>query len=214
MPWSRTCLIRSSTRPVCTTPEGRGGLVHEDDAVRPHRGARNRDRLTLPAGQGRHRGARRAKPHAQALELFARLPAHRRAVDEAELAEQARQDDLPAEKQILERRQIGGKREILIDRRYAVSLRVVGRIEGDRLAGDKDLPLVWPVRAGKDFHERRLARAVVADEGADFSSVDGEVSAIESAHMPEPARDRTGFEQRRVIRANLRSQDRCCSRTR
>ena len=68
-----------------------------------------------------------------------------------------------------------------------MSLRVVGGIEGDRLAGDKDLPLVRPVRAGKDFHERRLPGAVVADEGADFPGVDGEVSAIECAHMPEPA---------------------------
>jgi hypothetical protein len=113
--------------------------------------------------------------------LFAGLPAHRRTVDQAELAEQARQDDLAAKKQILERRQIGGKSEILINRRYAVSLRVVGRVEGDRLAGDKDLPLVWTVRAGKDLYKRRLARAVVPDEGADFSSVDGEVSAIERA---------------------------------
>ncbi len=146
--------------------------------------------------------------------MFACLPAHRRAVDEAELAEQARQDDLPAEKQILERRQIGGKSEILIDRRNAVSLRVVGGIEGDRLAGDKDLPLVRPVRPRKDLHERRLARAVVADEGADLPGVDGEVSAIESAHMPEPASDRAGFEQRRVIRATPRSQGRCCLRRR
>ena len=177
-----------------------GGLVHEDDAVRPHRGARDRDRLTLPAGQGGYRSARRAKPDAQALELLARLPAHRRAVDEAELAEQARQDDLPAEKQILERRQIGGKREILVDRRNAMSLRVIGGIECDRLAGQKDLPLVRPVRAGEDLHQRRLAGAVVADKRADFSRLDGEVRAIESAHMPEAARDRTGFEQRRHLR--------------
>ena len=129
--------------------------------------------------------------------MFAGLPAHRCAVDEAESAEQARQDDLPAKKQILERRQIGGKSEILIDRRDAVSLRVVGGIKGDQLAGDKDLPLVRPVRARKDFHERRLPGAIVADKGADFPSVDGEVSAVECAHMPEPATDRTGFEQRR-----------------
>src|ERR1700728_297832 len=32
--------------------QGRRGLVHEDHAVGPHRGARNRDRLTLPAGEG------------------------------------------------------------------------------------------------------------------------------------------------------------------
>jgi hypothetical protein len=32
--------------------QSRGGLVHEDDAVRPHRGARDSDRLTLPAGEG------------------------------------------------------------------------------------------------------------------------------------------------------------------
>src|ERR1700728_5198937 len=86
--------------------------------------------------------------------------------------------------------QIGGKSEILIDRRNAVSLCVVGGIEGGRLAGDKDLPLVRPVRARKDFHERRLAGAVVADEGADVPCVDSEVSAIECAHMPEPATDR------------------------
>jgi hypothetical protein len=78
-----------------------------------------------------------------------------------------------------------------------LSLRVVGRIEGDRLAGDQDLPLVRPLGSGEDLYERRLARAVVADEGADFAGVDGEVSAIESAHMPEPAADRAGFEQRR-----------------
>ena len=29
--------------------QGRRGFVHEDDAVRPHRGARDRNRLTLPA---------------------------------------------------------------------------------------------------------------------------------------------------------------------
>ena len=54
------------------------------------------------------------------------MPAHRRTVDEAKLPQQARQDDLSAEKQILKWRQIGGESEILIDRRYALSLRVVG----------------------------------------------------------------------------------------
>src|ERR1700735_3661715 len=78
-----------------------------------------------------------------------------------------------------------------------MSLRVVGGIEGDRLAGDKNLSLVRPVRARKDLHERRLPGPIVADEGAYFPRVDSEVSAIECAHMPEPARDRTGFEQRR-----------------
>ena len=90
----------------------------------------------------------------KALELFARLTPHRCAVDEAKSAEQARQDNLPAEKQIFVRGQIGGEREILINRRNAMSLRVVGGIEGDRFAGQKDLPLVRPVGAGQDLHQR------------------------------------------------------------
>jgi hypothetical protein len=50
------------------------------------------------------------------------------------------------------------------------------------LSAHDDLAAVGPVNAGKDVDERRLARAVFADQGAQFAGAQGKINLIEGAH--------------------------------
>jgi hypothetical protein len=61
----------------------------------------------------------------------------------------------------------------------------------DPLAADDDLPAVAVVDAHQDVHQRRLAGAVLADEGVNLAREDIEVDAVEGEHAGECLDDAT-----------------------
>ena len=69
----------------------------------------------------------------------------------------------------------------------------------DRLALEEDLAAVGGMRAGDALDERRLARAVVADERHHLAAADLEVDVGERLHRPEGLRDVPELEEWRVV---------------
>src|ERR1700674_1954289 len=69
-----------------------------------------------------------------------------------------------------------------MDDRDAERLRVFGRRDDDRLALDLDRTAIRVYRAGEDFHQRRFAGAVFADQRMHLAAPDVEVDAVERAH--------------------------------
>src|SRR3954465_2373150 len=95
----------------------RGGrLVHEDDLARPRHRPADRAALGRPAGHRRARPARVLKADAEALERLVRTPVHLAVVEEPEPPEQPAAQHLAAEEQVGRRVELGGEREVLVDR--------------------------------------------------------------------------------------------------
>ena len=156
----------------------RGGrLVEDDDARRRRRRAGDGDDLALGDREGfddRLGVERDAEP----VEKRAGLAVHAAIVDEAEAA-----DRLAAEEDVLGDAEIGLEVELLVHRDDAEGLGV-GRVgDPDRLAGEADRAAVGPVDAGDDFHERRLAGTVLAEERVHLAG-----AQIEARPRRAPAR--------------------------
>ena len=86
---------------------------------------------------------------AEARERLVGAAAHRRLVQEAELAEQAAADDLAAEEQVGRRVELGRQREVLVDGLDPERARLERRVELDRLALEEDLAGVGLLDAGQ-----------------------------------------------------------------
>src|SRR5262249_9541844 len=69
--------------------------------------------------------------------------------------------------------------EVLVDGLDAGAARVDGALEVHRLAVEQDLALVGDRRARQRLDERRLAGAVVADDGEELAGAPLEVGAVE-----------------------------------
>ena len=68
------------------------------------------------------------------------------------------------EAHVVENRQIGNKRRVLIDRHDAVKARLLGRAKRPRRAADRDGPAVRREHAGENLHQGALARPVGAHQ--------------------------------------------------
>ena len=170
----RLCEIRITARPCspsrltsASTWRGlgdaeRGGRLVEDHELGvPHHGLGDRHGLALAAGEagdGLAHGAQRGD--GEALQRLARLGLHRGLV---ELAHPV--DQLAAEVHVLDDVQVVAQREVLVDDLDAEVRRVLRAVDAHRLALEADLPAVDRVDARDALDQRRLARAVVADEG-------------------------------------------------
>ena len=83
--------------------------------------------------------------------------------------------DLVAEEQVRDHVEVLAEREVLVDGGDP-KLQCVARAgHGDRLAAEADLAGGRRVHAGEHLDQRRLARAVVADERDDLAGMDVEV---------------------------------------
>ena len=81
-------------------------------------------------------------------------------------AEQAAPGRLPAQEQVGRRREILREVQFLMDEHDAVSCRApVNAGESHRPAVEQDVARVGPIDAGEDFHQRRFAGPVLADDG-------------------------------------------------
>src|SRR5581483_3724134 len=140
--------------------ERRRGLVEDHEARVPHHRTRDRNRLPLAARECRDPLADRAdRRHAEAPERRARLRLPRR------LAQALETLRLPAQVHVLDDVEVVREREILVDDLDPELRGLLRAVHGHRLAVEEELALVHRVDAGDALDERRLAGAVVADEG-------------------------------------------------
>src|SRR5690606_33899529 len=117
---------------------------------------------------------------------------HLGAVDQAAAAR------LAAEVDVLGDGPLGQEVELLEDRGDAGGLRLERVGEGDGRAVELDGAGVGGLHPGEDLHERRLARAVLPDEGVDLAGTYLEVDAGEHLDPEEGLGDAAHPEERRV----------------
>ena len=79
-------------------------------------------------------------------------------------------------------RKVGNERKLLENADDAGAIGGGGRIEGDFRAIEHDASGVRRYDAGQDFDERRLARAVLAENGVNAAREHGEIRVGERAH--------------------------------
>ena len=79
--------------------------------------------------------------------------------------------------------------EVLVDHRDARVDRVTRRLELDRLAEEHDLALVRPVEAREDVRQRRLAGAVLSQQGVHLADGGLEVDAVVRDDRGKPLGD-------------------------
>ena len=116
------------------------------------------------------------------------------AFEPAETDEAAAVRPVAAEEDVLGDAERAGGRELLVDEADAEVLALAHRAERDRAAGEGDLAGRWREGAGDDVDERRLARAVLADEADDLAGRDAEVDAVQHRHVAEALRDAADLE--------------------
>ncbi len=157
----------------------RRGLVHDQDlGVGPER-PRDLDELLLGHREPSDLGLgvdRRADPIEEPPSPVAPLlPAD----------QSPRPGRFQADRDVLGDGQVGKQRRLLVDRRDPEGFgqdRVVGL---DQFPGDFKRPLVWLVGAGDDLDERRLPRAILADQGVDLARVQVERDPFQGADARE-----------------------------
>ena len=93
----------------------------------------------------------------------------------------------------------GDQHEVLVDHADPGRDRVARVVEGDGLAVDEDLALVVLVQPVEDVHQRRLAGAVLAEQGVDLAGLDRQVDVLVGDDPGEALRDPAELEPHRVL---------------
>src|SRR5690606_34359664 len=137
------------------------------------------DGLALAARKARYRAIAGRHGDADLLEPGMGLAPHGLLVEEAELAEKALAHDLAAEEDIGRHRQVRRDARILVERLHTRLQRVMRRLPDPAHAVEIDLAAVRLMRPGQHLDQRRLARAIVANEADHFSGAQGEVDIVE-----------------------------------
>ena len=75
----------------------------------------------------------------------------------------------------------------------------------DRLAVDEDLALVRLQQPVQDVHQRRLAGAVLAEQGVDLAWLDGQVDVVVGDQVTEALGDAAQFESQRNLPGRMRT---------
>jgi hypothetical protein len=151
--------------------QGGGRLVHHDELGVPAEGAEDLDLLLV------------GRPQRSGVAAAVELEADRRGQLAAAL--KARLARLDAEEDVLLDGERPHDRQLLRDQVDARVDRVPGRTEPDRLAREQHLAVVGGVRPGDDLAEGGLARPVLAHEGVDRASADGQADARQGARAAE-----------------------------
>ena len=125
---------------------------------------------------------------------LARRLLHRRPVEELERAEAP--PPLAAEKDIGGNIEIAAEREVLVDHLDAGGAGIERAAEATSRPSKRMVPVGRRVEAGQDFHQRRLAGAVVADQPDSLGRADREIDAVEGDNGSESLGDFRQLEQR------------------
>ena len=139
---------------------------------------------TTPSAHARQRG------HAERVEELDRLLLHRLLVESPRAVQQ-----LAAQEQVRDDVEVVAEREILVDGRDPVLVGGGGAADVRALAVDRDRARVRGLDPGDRLDQRRLAGAVVADQGDDLAGVDLEVDVDERLDTAEALADAGGTEQ-------------------
>ena len=99
-----------------------------------------------------------------------------------------------AEHHVLGDGEDGDEHEVLVHHADAGVHRVAGAGEVLHDVVEQDLALVGLVQAVEHVHQRRLARAVLAEQAVDLAGLDGEVDVIVGDEGAEPLGDAAEFE--------------------
>ena len=164
--------------------EHRGRLVHDQDARLAVEGLQDLDALLL---------ADRELPDpspgidckAVAFAKFGDVALDRRWVDE----EAAALGAVVAEHDVLGHREGLDEAKMLVHHADAGVERIARRVEAHRLAVQLDSALVGPVETGEDVRERRLAGAVLAEQGVHLAGGRLEADVVVRDHAWEALRD-------------------------
>jgi hypothetical protein len=146
-------------------------VEHEDPAIKGER-ARDLEELAV---SGRQRAGERVRidPQRQSTEHRLRAGAHRRLIKAAEAA------DLPAAENVGRDAEVRQAQHLLVDHADAVLDGLARAGRGKRLAAPADLAAIGLDQPGQDLQQRRLAGAVLADEGVRFALGDIEADAAQ-----------------------------------
>ena len=170
--------------------QGRRRLVEDDQIGFQRERFRDLDELALRGGKvARLRVERDRVLLTEIGENLARPPAHCR----------ARQPPGPAEigeENVLQDREVRREARLLHDHGDARVERLARAADVSRFAAIEDLAAVATDVTGNDAGERRLARAVRAQERMGDARPQGEIRADERARLREALRDRARFQKR------------------
>ena len=170
--------------------ERRRRLVHDEDLRSVGERLGDGDDLPSPDRQLAH-GLVDADVGADDADSRQRLLAHGRAVEHAAARE------LPPKKQIGGDVEARHEVELLEDGGDARGLRGARIVEANGPPLQKHFASVRSEDAGEDVHERRLAGAVLAEEGMNLAALEVEIDAAQSLHAAEMLGDPAHDEQRR-----------------
>ena len=148
--------------------EARGGLVHNHNFCLGRNRLGNLDHLLPPDGQISDQRRRRdlKRDH---VKILLSLLVNARELEEAPLLRFSSQKDIRTHIKIV--RQI----QFLVDHRDPQSQSGVGRIDGDPLAFEKNLPRGRLLDARQNFHQRAFARTIFADQRMHFARTNREI---------------------------------------
>ena len=168
----------------------RGRLVENDDARAGEQDPRKLDQLL-------HADREIAEPRAridiepEVLQLFGRRARHVAPGDDPETI-----DRLRPEKHIFCDAELRRDAEFLMDHADPRRQRVARRAEMHVLAVDLHLAFVGAMDAGDNFHQRALARAVLAGEAMNLAGKQRKVDASKRLDAAKRLRDAGQFQQR------------------
>ena len=193
-PCSPSRLTSASTWRVCATPSAAVGSSRIDELGVPHHGLGHGDRLTLAAGEagdrladGADRGHGEAASVSWALASIA-VSSRRRAPSTSSRPRYM----------FWTTSRLSREREVLVDDLDPEPRGVLGPVDVHGLALEADLAAVDRVDARDALDERRLAGAVVADEGHDLARRHVEVDLEQRLDRAEALRDSLQFQDRCV----------------
>ena len=149
-----------------------GRFVHDQDAAVHRQGAGDFHDLLLAQAQFLDRG-QGIDILLQFLHQDADLAFLLSEIDAHGAAQFAPHEDVVAD------RQVGGQRQFLVDDGNAPVAGLVRVGKADRPAVQDDLPGGGLDHARQDLHQRRFARAVLAEQGGDLAAMDVEVHALQ-----------------------------------
>ncbi len=189
-PRSANRRTRSSTWRVCATPSAAVGSSSIDDLRVPHHRLGDGDGLALAAGEPGHDLAHRLqRRHREAVEGLLRRVLHGR------LVEDPAPGALTTEEHVGDDVEVVRQRQVLVHDLDPEPGGVAGPVDGDGLPLEEDLAVVEGIDADDPLDERRLAGAVVADEGHHLAGLDLEVDLVQRPDRAEGLRAAPTFEE-------------------
>jgi hypothetical protein len=174
------------------------GLVEDENLGAAVERLQDLDALLLRDGNRLDARVRRDRK-AELLRQRADALLRRVHVEERPAARLGREDD------VLRHRHYRYEHEVLVHHAHAPIDRIAGRRDANGLPVQMDLALVGVVEPVEDVHERRLARAVLAEQGVHLALGQLEVDAVVGDHPREALRDSLQFEERGVCHRWTRS---------